>query len=59
MYCVKSSSLYTADAMRFSVHIEYNDYAACRPNFGALTHRLEPAGIKFSLGLMVLISEEL
>ena len=45
--------------MRLSVYIEYNDYAACRPNFGALTHRLGHAEIKFSLGLIVLISEEL
>ena len=43
--------------MRLIVYIEYNDYAACRPNFGALTHRLGHAGNKFSLGLTVLISE--
>jgi hypothetical protein len=43
--------------MQFSVYIKYNDYAGCRPHFGALTHRLGHAGIKFSLGLTVLISE--
>ena len=43
--------------MLFSVDIEYNDYAMCRPDFGALTHRLGRAGIKFLLGLIGLISE--
>ena len=43
--------------MPFSVYIEYNDYAACCPNSGALTHRMGHAGIKFSLGLIVLNSE--
>ena len=43
--------------MQFSVYIEYNDYAVCRPYFGALTHRWRHAGIKFSLGLTVLIRE--